>query len=84
MMPADHMDRFKNYEMGRLTAFPELPHAGTSPTNASFADSEKSLAKAGNNEVFSASSITDTEAQDNTEFENGEPLVPRHFDCNVY
>lgn len=80
---ADHMSRFKNYEMGRLTVFPELHRTGTSPTNASFTDSEKSLAKAENNEKFPSSSITDMEAQDNSEFENGEPLGRKPFNWDM-
>jgi hypothetical protein len=78
-MQADHssMNRFKNYENGRLTAFPDLPRAVTPLDGNSFTDSEKSLAKASNDDKFSESSINDSEAQDQTDFENGES-------CAVY
>ncbi len=66
--------RFKNYENGRLTAFPELPRALTPLDGKSFTDSEKSLAKPGNEEKFSSESSVDEESSDNNEFENGEPL----------
>lgn len=67
--------RFKNYENGRLTAFLDLPRAMTPLDGKSFTDSEKSLAKPGNEEKFSAeSSVTDEESSDNNDFENGEPF----------
>ncbi|KAE9373704.1 hypothetical protein N431DRAFT_374315 [Stipitochalara longipes BDJ] len=65
---------FKNYENGRLTAFPDLPRAVTPLDGKSFTDSEKSLAKPGNEEKFSSESSVsdDPEAQDNSDFENAE------------
>lgn len=63
--------RFKNYEAGRLTAFPELPRALT-PINAngSGTNSLMSLAKPGNNEKFQELKIQETEAQDYFNFED--------------
>jgi len=63
---------FKNYENGRLTAFPDLPRAVTPLDGKSFTDSEKSLVKPENDEKFSESSTKDAESQDNTDFENAE------------
>ncbi|KAE8447247.1 hypothetical protein EG329_010941 [Mollisiaceae sp. DMI_Dod_QoI] len=63
---------FKNYEAGRLTAFPELPRALTPVDSSSFSNSESSLAKPGNDDKFPESPITDTEGQDNLNFEDTE------------
>lgn len=64
---------FKNYENGRLTAFPELPRAMTPLDGKSFTDSEKSLANPGNEEKFSSeTSVVDEESSDNNDFENAE------------
>lgn len=76
------MNRFKNYENGRLTAFPELPRAMTPLDGKSFTDSEKSLANPGNEEKFSSeTSVVDEESSDNNDFENGEPFPPGYGIC---
>jgi hypothetical protein len=77
--------RFKNYENGRLTAFPDLPRAVTPIDGKSFSDSEKSLAKPGNEEKFSSeTSVSDPEAQDNDVFENGKPFAHKPSTYDTY
>ena len=78
------MNRFKNYENGRLTAFPDLPRAVTPLDGKSFTDSEKSLAKAENDDKFSKSSINDSESQENIYLENGESFTLKHAPNGIY
>jgi hypothetical protein len=78
------MNRFKNYENGRLTAVPDVPRAGTPLDGKSFSDSEKSLAKAENDEKFSKSSINDSESQENSDFDNGKALAPETASRGTY
>jgi hypothetical protein len=74
--------RFKNYENGRLTAFPDLPRAMTPLDGKSFTDSEKSLAKPGNEEKFSPEgSVVDEESSDNNDFENGTSFPLGNYKC---
>ncbi|CZS94458.1 hypothetical protein WAI453_008062 [Rhynchosporium graminicola] len=64
---------FKNFEAGRLTAFPELPRALTPvDVNGSGTSSQTSLAKPGNYDNFKAEKSQSTKAQDNFEFEDSE------------
>jgi len=68
-----------------LTALADPPRAVTPLDGKSFTDSEKSLAKPGNQEKFSSSdsSASDPEAQDDSEFENGEfRAAPPGYDMN--
>lgn len=63
--------RFKNFEAGRLTAFPELPRALTPvDVNGSGTNSQMSLAKPENDEKFQEQKIQETEAQDYFNFED--------------
>lgn len=67
----DATSRFKNYEAGRLTAFPELPRALTPiDVNSSGSNSETSLAKPENDEKFQEQEVRETEAQDYFSFED--------------
>lgn len=61
---------FKNYEAGRLTAFPELPRAMT-PVEGNDSDSERTIASASNDEKFSENRSTDEETQDSLNSEDG-------------
>ncbi|PVH89998.1 hypothetical protein DL98DRAFT_647660 [Cadophora sp. DSE1049] len=65
---------FKNYQAGRLTAFPELPRALTPiDVNGSGTNSQMSLAKPENDEKFQEQKIQqETEAQDYFNFEDSE------------
>ncbi|KAF8849473.1 hypothetical protein BDZ45DRAFT_680491 [Acephala macrosclerotiorum] len=66
---------FKNYEAGRLTAFPELPRALTPVDSSTFSNSESSLAKSDHDDKFPPPSPTttgDSEGQDGLNFEDTE------------
>ncbi|KAL2075285.1 hypothetical protein VTL71DRAFT_228 [Oculimacula yallundae] len=64
---------FKNYEAGRLTAFPELPRALTPvDVNGSGTNSQTSLAKPENDEKFQEQNIQETEAEDHFKLEDSE------------
>lgn len=65
---------FKNYEAGRLTAFPEPPRAIT-PVDSS----KESLAKAGDDDKISEKGFADSETQDS--FEDG-TLTPINVRCD--
>ncbi len=71
MLTTNATDRFKNYEAGRLTAFPELPRALTPvDVNGSGSNSETSLAKPENDEKFQEQNVNEAEAQDYFNFED--------------
>jgi hypothetical protein len=65
---------FRNYEAGRLTAFPELPRAMT-PVESSDSDSENSLNKPNFDEKFPVKQSTDAEVQDSLNLEDGNTTV---------
>jgi hypothetical protein len=68
--------RFKNFEAGRLTAFPELPRAVTPVDTNSITDSEGSLEKPSKDEKFQGFNEKEPEAQEN--FDDGRSSPP---DC---